>query len=461
MKRFHYSVILAIVVVLTLGRCQTKNTEPIFFVTDFGAVGDSVTLNTIPIQKAIDACAQAGGGKVVFPAGKFLTGTLQLRSNIDYHFSPGSVLVGSGNIEHYNKPEGENNLMLIAFQPKMSAQEVLSVLLDGTAVENVRFTGSGIIEGNGDKFWDADYTALPRPVPWISFRNAKNITIRDVQLQNAPSHVIRFAASEYITIDGIRISNHPRSPNTDGIDLVDTRNVTISNSFIRTGDDAICLKTDVGGVVENVVVTNCVIESDDAGIKFGTGSAGITRFCVFSNNVIRNSRYGISLFMLEGGVFEHNRFSNMILTGGSRHKHEYPIFIDIDQKRPSDAYGTIRNTVFENLSIVSSGKILITGRPENPILNLEFSDVQYHVAQEANFDKATKPRGNKNFPKLETSIDRSNIPAYLTLAHLNGCKLINFSLSYDSTATRRDIEMVGVTQLTAAHCSGRDIQKLN
>ncbi len=458
MKHWNCSY-LCCLLCLVIWSCQTRQTTTVYIITDFGAKGDSVTLNTEAIQKTIDACAAAGGGSVVIPPGRFLTGTINLRSNIDYHFANGAMLVGSGDINHYNKPEGEHNIMLISLQ-QPAAPETLRVLLDGTAVENVTFSGQGIIEGNGHKFWDADFQALERPVPWISFRNARNITIRDVTFQNAPSHVLRFAKSEGIRVDGIKIQNHPKSPNTDGIDIVDTRNVHIANSFISTGDDAICLKTDVGGLVENVVVTNCIIESDDAAIKFGTGSASVTRYCTFSNSVIRKSRYGVSLFMLEGGVFEGNRFSNLIMTGGSRHKHEYPIFIDVDKKRPTDAYGAIRNTSFTNLTIATSGKILINGRPEIPIENLQLENIAFSVQQEADFSKATKPRGNKNFPKLESAIDRSPVGAHVTLGYIDGLSLSHFHLQYDSTSTRKDVDMVSVRRGLFENNTGKDIVKL-
>lgn len=421
--------------------CFPKNQNHIFNITDFGAKGDSVTLNTSSIQKAIDACSNAGGGVVLFPKGKFTTGTLILKSNIEYHFQAGSMLIGSALIEHYNLPAGDHNIMLIKQQPQ---RETLRVLLDGTGVSNVSFTGKGIIEGNGQHFWDPEYAPLERPVPWISFRDAENITIRDITFQNSPSHVIRFQKSNQINIDGIKIINESRSPNTDGIDLVDSRNAFISNSFISTGDDAICLKTDTGGIVENIVVTNCILESDDAAIKFGTGSAGITRFCTFNNITINKSRYGVSLFMLEGGVFEMNNFSNLIINKGSRHKHEYPIFIDVDKKRPDDEYGLIKNITFTNLIIQSGGKILINGRPEQPIRNLELTNVQFSIEQESDFSQATKPRGNKNFPKLAESIDRSSVPAHITLGYIDNLFMNNIKVLPYPTSNRKDFDLEGV-----------------
>ncbi|MCU0383490.1 MAG: glycosyl hydrolase family 28 protein [Cyclobacteriaceae bacterium] len=452
---FNIAIIFALIIACA---CKQRTNSNFYSITDFGAIGDSITINTQAIQKAIDACASSGGGTVYFPSGVYLTGTLKLKSNIHYQISKGATLLGSGNIADYNKPEGENNMMLIS--NKQEKVEVLQVLIDGTDVENITFSGGGKISGNGDKFWNAEFVPAERPTPWISFKNAKHIQIREIQFNNAPSHVLRFAKTSNIVIDGISINNHPKSPNTDGIDIVDSQNVSISNSFISTGDDAICLKTDVGGIVENVVVNNCIIESDDAAIKFGTGSVGIIRFCSFSNNVIRKSRYGISLFMLEGGTFEHNLFSNMIFSGGSRHKHEYGIFIDVDKKRLSDAYGTINHNTFSNLHFVSSGKIMITGRPENNITNLTLKDISFIVEQEANFAKASKPRGNKNFPKLESSIDRASVPANITLAYISSLTLQGIEIQSDKTGTRRDIDLLEVKNLKASGNRGNDIEKL-
>ncbi|GIV36357.1 MAG: hypothetical protein KatS3mg032_0736 [Cyclobacteriaceae bacterium] len=277
MKYFIKSALCIISLAATVS-CYNRKNNNIFNIKDFGAKDDSITLNTQAIQQAIDACSKAGGGVVLFPSGKFTTGTIILKSNIEYHFQAGSYLIGSARIEDYISPEGDNNILLIAQNQK---QETLRVLLDGTGVTNVSFTGQGIIDGNGNFFRDDEYTPLERPMPWISFRQAKNITIRELTFQNSPSHVIRFEKSNQIVIDGIKIFNHPQSPNTDGIDLVDSRNVSISNSFISTGDDAICLKTNPDGITEHVVVNNCIIQSDDAAIKFGTGSAGITPLLQF------------------------------------------------------------------------------------------------------------------------------------------------------------------------------------
>ncbi|GIV36356.1 MAG: hypothetical protein KatS3mg032_0735 [Cyclobacteriaceae bacterium] len=148
--------------------------------------------------------------------------------------------------------------------------------------------------------------------------------------------------------------------------------------------------------------------------------------------------------MLEGGVFEMSAFSNIIITKGSRHKYEYPIFIDIDKKKPTDQYGHINNITFNNLLIHSGGKILITGRPEKPIQNLDISNIQFTVIQETDFSEASKPRGNKNFPKLAESIDRSSVPAHVTLGYIDNLSLQNVKIISEPSGKRKNFDLLNV-----------------
>ncbi|NJK85988.1 MAG: hypothetical protein HC906_08525 [Bacteroidales bacterium] len=200
-------------------------------------------------------------------------------------------------------------------------------------------------------------------------------------------------------IRAISIINPFTGPNTDGIDLEASKNVTISDCYISTGDDAICLKSSQD-TVENVTVTNCILESDDAAIKFGTGSKYAIRFCTFNNIIIRKTRYGISLFMLMGGTFENNYFSNIIMEGGSRYIHEYPVFIDIDKRNEQYSYGKIRNITFTNIDMYSKGKILITGRPESNIEKLSLNNIRFILSDPADFKEADKPGAIKIFLNL-------------------------------------------------------------
>ena len=395
--------------ILLLHSCTSKQGLPFLDVVEFGAIDNGKELTTKSIQQAIDEAEEKGGGTVYFPPGTYLTGTIVLKSNVSLLFESGATLLGSTSLADYN---GEKKS-----------------LISGEHLENIKISGKGIINGLGQAFWDENFKALERPEPWIWLKTCTNITIKDVKFINSPSHVIRLENGDDVTFDDISIINDFKGPNTDGIDVVDSKNVTISNSFISTGDDAICLKTQ-RQAVENVVVTNCILESDDAAIKFGTGSRVATRFCSFSNITIRKTRYGISMLMLDGGVYEHNQFSNIIIEGGSRHRHEYPIFIDIDKRVDDRTYGRVTNNTFSNIKMVSSGKVLVSGHPEQKIEGLDFRNITFYLTEDQDFSDAKKPRGNKNYPKLETSEDLSRKPGVFVFGHTKNLNLSDVLITY-------------------------------
>ncbi|MEM7109724.1 MAG: glycosyl hydrolase family 28 protein, partial [Bacteroidota bacterium] len=399
----------------------------------YGAIADDNMLDTKAIQQAIDACEKNGGGTVIIESGTFDIGTITLKNKVSVFFETGAMLQGSPRLDDYT---GEKK-----------------ALIYGNTLSNVSISGMGVIDGSGATYWDDDFKALDRPEPWILLKNCNNLRIRDIKFQNSPSHTIRLETSDNIKFEGISIINPHQGPNTDGIDIVDSKNVFVSNSYISTGDDAICLKSQKD-TVENVVVTNCVLESDDAAIKFGTGSHMATRYCTFSNNVIKKTRYGISLFMLDGGVFEHNNFSNIIIENGSRHTHQYPIFMDIDKKTPERNYGIVRNNTFSNITAVTDGKILISGHEQSRIENLIIDGLRLTVANEADFSQAKKPRGNKNYPKLATSVDLAPKSGVLTFGYINGLRLNDIQLYSSSKVNKEALYLEEVQDLENTNFKG-------
>ena len=387
-------------------------------ITNFGAVGDGKTLVTSAIQRAIDACHQNGGGTVYFPPGSYLSGSIYLKDKVSLKFASGALLQGSANLDDYS---GEGKCLIY-----------------GYGLKNISITGEGVIDGNGHTFWDEDFKALERPEPWILLDTVEHLTISGLLFRNSPSHTLRVENARDVTIHDVSMISSFKGPNTDGIDIVDGENFMISNCYISTGDDAICLKSQ-RDTVQNVVVTNCILESDDAAIKFGTGSRVATRYCSFVNNVIKRSRYGIALFMLDGGVFEHNNFSDLIIETDSRWPHEYPVYIDIDKRKEDSRYGMVRNNTFSNLKMVSGGKVLIAGRPDHHISDLHFTNSTFYLKDPVDFSKAKKPRGNKNYPKLATSIDLSPQPGTFTLGYIDNLVLEGVQVISEASRERKDL----------------------
>jgi hypothetical protein len=410
---------------------------PMLDARDFGAVPGDDRLDTSALQAALDAAHARGGGTVVLSAGTFDSGTLRLRSHVRLHIGPGATLRGSADLADYD-PDHPH-------------------LLYGADVENVALTGTGRLNGQGPVFWretdgEDDLVADRDERPWrfVRFERSRDVLVRDLTFEDSPSHTLYFFRSRGVLIDGVTIRNPARGPNTDGIDLQGTSDVRISNCHIATGDDAICLKGNAG-VTENVTVTNCYLESDDAAIKFGTGSRHAIRHVTVDNIVIRRARYGIAFFMKYGGVFEHARFSDIVMTTGSRHRTEYPVYLDVDRRSPDLPYGTIRNVTFSGLDITTRGNLLLAGHPAAPLRNLTLDDVRVTVRGGVDLTDRRKPTGNRTHHGDDESVDLASIAAHLTLGHAAGVVLRDVAISTDRDTTQADrhaLYVANVTDLT-------------
>lgn len=388
---------------ICLGCMQVPTTHELY-VTDFGARADDQQLDTKAIQEAIDFSQQQGGGTVIFPTGTFQSGTIQLRQNVSIRLDSGSIWQASSSLSDYD------TLAKVSF-------------LVGEGLEHISITGKGIIDGQGNAFWDEQFNPLDRPTPWIRLSHCRNIHLEGIRFQNSPSHTLRFEHCDSIWISNVTIWNPLRGPNTDGIDVVDSRHVWIEGCSIRTGDDAICLKSSQEWV-ESVHVDNCRLISDDAAIKFGTSSKIGVRDCRFQSIHIDSTRYGIALFMLEGGRFQNNTFTDITIKNSSRHRFQYPIYIDVDRKRPSDEIGRIEDISFQDLVIQTDGKVLLSGHPEQPLRNIRLEHIDYsYYPSEIDFSEAKKPRGNKNYPKLADSYDFAYRPEPWVIAFAEKIKL--------------------------------------
>jgi len=300
-------------------------------IRQFGAISDGATLNTIKIQTAIDSCYHMGGGTVVFPKGKYLTGTIVLRANVTLDFEAEAVLLGSPDLSEYklsNSFMAEKNRYL---NPAGKA------LIYAFGSDNISITGQGTIDGQGEFFEAMSrqesipvfrgeavakkiYPQRPRLIEMIG---CKNINIKNVQVKNSPSWGLHLIGCESVFIDQIRLDSHVR-PNNDGIDIESCKTVFISNSFIYSDDDAICFKSSIEGLpVENVVVTNCILRSNCAAIKFGTPSAAGFKNIAIANCAIYDCAQDAIKFMaVDGGIVEDISISNITM-----HNVEGPIFM--------------------------------------------------------------------------------------------------------------------------------------
>jgi polygalacturonase len=397
-------------------------------VTKYGATGNGKSLDTAAIQKAIDACHAAGGGTVLFNNGKFLSGTIFLKSNITLRIEPGAVLLGSTDIKDFavNRP-GAVKAASGEVADELGAHHIGYHFIYADNVDNIAIEGGGVIDGQGDTFFDKDMKARPRPSPYIEIWNSRDIRIQDVTILKTPGWAIHPKNCDRIKIRGINLINNFMAINTDGIDPDSSRNVIISDSYIEAGDDCIVLKTtNRGGVIapsENVTVTNCVLLSAASALKLGTESWGDFRHCVFSNCVIRQARTGIALLAKDGGTMEDVRFQNITMQTQPKWGKgvEWPIEIDIERRNEKSRLSHIRDISLSDISMVTKGRVLIEGMPESLIDMLTMRDVIMRITGYEVIKGAHKNRGGNG--GLADAVDFGSVPSALIFGHAKNVSL--------------------------------------
>ena len=427
-------------------------------IRDFGAVGDGTTVNTAAIQKAIDACRDAGGGRVVVPRGVFVSGTLRLHSHIDLHLEVGAVLKGSPNLSDY----------------ELGGRVV--GLLYSENVEDVSITGRGQIDGNGDVFMDlkaakridaagSQYTRqkerfrevreglgdgpvvpLPRPFQMIIFSACRNVTIEDVLITNSPFWTVHFADCDSVRVSRIRLFNNIMVPNGDGLDFTSCSNVIVSDCDIRAGDDAIVFTGydrhfDLPGFKgtrhpsENATVTNCTLVSRSSGIRIGGLDQNTMRNYVFSNLTISDSNRGIGVFQRDEGSIEDMTFSNIVihtrLHTGDWWGHGEPIHVSAVRVNEKGPIGRIKGLKFSHIVATGESGILVYGTKESVIEDVSFEDVDFRLN-----DSPLNPTAGGNFdfrpvfdPRL--SLFGHDIPAFFA-QHVKNLRLRDVSIEWGS-----------------------------
>lgn len=286
-----------------------------FNVMDFGARGNGISDDAIAIQKAVDACTNAGGGDVVFSANHtFLSGPVQLKSNVNIVLETNSVWKANPDesiyhLSAFGKNKGEGMMWIWAKD-----------------VENLSFSGHGTIHGNGIKFMGAELfdsyelkpvtTFDPRPHV-LTLMGVRNLNIRDITIREGAYWTVHLIGCDGAVIDGINLLNNLKIRNGDGIDIDHSKNVRIANCHITSGDDAICLKNrrefEEYGSCHDIVVTNCVMESRSCTVKIGSENMDSIYNVVIDNCVIKGSNRGLGIQNRDEGTVSNVVFSNIIL----------------------------------------------------------------------------------------------------------------------------------------------------
>ena len=410
--------------------------SPFFNVVDYGARNDGSSKATLAIKKAIDAAVKQGGGTVYFPAGTFLTGPIHLKSNITIFIDAGALLKFSTDFDDYlpmvkSRWEGIVNMN---FSPLFYAYQA----------DNIAIIGRGIIDGQGQKWWDvfnqikAEYKQFGtyktntkwqkmhkqlnknithtdwrtreghffRP-PFIQPFECNNVLITGITIRNSPFWNITPTFCKNVTIDGVTIESPANSPNTDGIDPSSCSQVRISNCFITVGDDCIVIKSgkDEDGrkynvPSENISITNCTMLSGHGGVVIGSEMSGGVKGVAISNCVFDGTDRGIRIKSMRGrgAVVENIRVDNIVMRNIGEDAININMFYKKTDPEPlTERTPTFRNFHFSNITVVNTHRAAsILGLPENPAEEIIFSDIDIVEADEGFIMRDAKDIGFHN-----------------------------------------------------------------
>ena len=316
----------------------------VFNIADFGATGDGITLNSKYIADAIQACSKAGGGKVIIPPGIWLTGPIELASNVNLHIEKGAILLFSKRIEDYP---------IVPHPTPNSKNFGYMTLIYGFNLENIAITGGGLVDGSGDiwrpkkkeKYTEAEWKEIIESggalnndgTVWypskqamqaakyfdklnkqnkgisiedvrntreylrpnmVEFYGCKNILIEGVTFQNSPKFALYPTQCENLIIRNIKVRNPWNAQNGDGIDINACHNVVVYDCIVDVGDDGICLKLGKPDKkrgwnfsCENIIIADCIVYRGHGGFVIGSNTDGgarnvLVRNCVFSGTDI-------------------------------------------------------------------------------------------------------------------------------------------------------------------------------
>ncbi len=279
----------------------------VYNIADFGAKGDGITLATEALQAAIDACHKGQGGTVLVPAGVFVIGTVEMKSNVTMHIVAQGKLMGSADGTQYHAANA------IPLHGDTALEDGNVGLIFAVDAENVTIEGPGTVDGQGAQFRSPERGVPPpsgrggadRPYHLL-FHRCRSLRVRDISLVASAFHSVRVIQSNFVWMDGIRIHNRVNT-NNDGFHFISSEHVHVSNCDVESQDDACALF----GSCRNVTVTNSTFSTRWSVFRFGGGNP---ENIVISNCVIHDT-YGCPVkmqFNLESRV-RNILFSNLVL----------------------------------------------------------------------------------------------------------------------------------------------------
>jgi len=449
-----------------------------FNVRDYGAKGDSATLDSYAINRTIAAAAKAGGGTVYFPAGTYRSYSIRLQSRISLYLDQGATLLAATPVGEigYDAPEpGAGN----SFQD-FGHSHWHNSLIWGENLTDISILGPGTIYGHGLTREGPHRAPIGNKA--IALKLCRNVILRDFTMLLGGHFALLATGVDNLTIDNLKIDT-----NRDALDIDCCRNVRISNCTINSPwDDAICLKSsfalDYARPTENVTITNCQVSGYDRGtllngtyqrkeahlvpdkegptgrIKFGTESNGGFKNIAITNCVFEYCR-GLALETVDGGLLEDVTISNITM----RDIINAPIFLRLGGRLRAPAgteVGKLRRINISNVNVYNADSrfaTLISGLPGHPIEDVRLSNISiwYKPLEPADVSSIQEvvPEHEKTYPEPQKF---GIIPAYgFFIRHVKNIELSNVSLNFLSTETRPALQLIDVHGATLQHLTAK------
>jgi polygalacturonase len=383
----------------------------VYNVMDFGARNNGRELTTVQIQNAIDKCALNGGGVVYVPQGEYLTGTLNLRSNVEFHLESGAVLKATTDLSQYQK-HNEQPAGVFYTEDSKNISITGHGRIFGQGMEFMYKDSAKIIKGDVNKYIRQKYDfrkvesgigdgpVMPkdRYHQMIIFSNCTNVALKDFEVVDAPYWTFLIVHCDWVNVTDISINNNLLIPNSDGLDINSSSNVNVSGCIISCGDDAIVLAgyahhygdpgyKDIIKPSKNINITNCVLRSRSSAIRIGGWDQNSMSNYNFDNITIFDSNCGINITVRDSGSVQNVNFSNIRIETrmhtGDWWGNGEPIKISAMRGVKGDPVGIIRNIYFENVTCRGENAILLYASDETKLQNIYFTNFEFILRKSA------------------------------------------------------------------------------
>jgi polygalacturonase len=362
----------------------------IYRVEDFGAVADGKTVNTKSINKAIEACSNAGGGVVLFAHGDYVTGTIDFKSGVMIEVAADSRILGSTNIADYPERVAKRRTVMD------SHMDMRQSLIFAEGCERIGIRGAGEINGRGTKQnFAGEQTIGKTPGRPFLMRviDCRDIVIDGITLKDSACWMQNYLNCENLILQHVTVDNQANW-NNDGVDIDSCRNVIVRDCLINAEDDGMCFKGAGLKPMENVLVENCKFYSTCNPLKFGTDSQGDFRNVLVRNCEVggpsesmrainrRKASSGISWEVVDGGTLENILATNIHIVLA-----DSPLFLRLGNRGrtlpelPKPKPGILRRIIFENITGGFNGKTgsIFSGIPSARIEDVIVRNVDIFV----------------------------------------------------------------------------------